>query len=181
MSRILLGVSAGISIYKSLDLASKLTQRGDEVRTVMTPHALEFVRPLAFWAVTRQEVYTDTFRSEGERGPDHIALSEWPDAIVVAPATADIIARAAAGFGDNILSVILLATERPVVIAPAMNDRMWRHPIVQRNLGTLRELGYHVVEPESGRLACGSVGPGRLAETAKLMEAIDRALGAGKR
>lgn len=180
MARILLGVSAGISIYKSLDLASKLTQRGDEVRTVMTPHALEFVRPLSFQAVTRQEVYTDTFSSGAEYRPEHISLADWPDAIIIAPATADIIGRIAAGLGDNLLTLLLLATEKPVVIAPAMNDRMWRNAIVQRNLATLRGQGYEIVEPESGHLACGAVGQGRLADTPRLIEAIDRALRAGK-
>ena len=125
MSRILLGVSAGIAAYKAVDLASKLTQRGDEVRTVLTPHARAFLTPLSFRAVTRQPVYTDAFEDDPEYRPEHIALSEWPDAVVIAPATADIIARVAAGLGDNLLAVTLIACQKPVVVAPAMNDRMW--------------------------------------------------------
>jgi len=176
MSRILLGVSAGIAAYKAIDLASKLTQRGDEVRTLLTPHALNFLTPLSFRAVTRQPVYTDTFEEDPEYKPGHVSLSEWPDVLVVAPATADLIARIAAGLGDNILTVTLIAFEKPVIVAPAMNDRMWAHPFVRRNIEALRKIGYHILEPGIGHLACGSMGPGRLPETPELIAAIDAAL-----
>jgi len=176
MSQVLLGISAGIAAYKSADLASRLTQRGDEVRTILTPHALKFITPLTFQAVTQQAVYTDTFEDDPSYRPDHISLPEWADVVVVAPATADLIGRVANGLGDNLLAVTLLACKQPVLIAPAMNDRMWDNPIVQRNVSTLREVGYHIVEPESGHLACGSVGPGRLAEPRSIIKAIDEIL-----
>lgn len=176
MARILLGVSAGIAVYKALDLASKLTQRGDEVRTVMTPHSLRFVTPLSFRAVTRQPVYTDTFEDDPDYRPEHISLAEWPDLICIAPATADLLARIAVGLGDNLLAVTLIASTKPVLVAPAMNDRMWANRIVRRNIESLKDLGYRIVEPGTGHLACGSTGPGRLPDPPELMAAIDTAL-----
>ena len=177
MAKIILGVSAGIAIYKSADLASTLTQRGDEVRTMMTPNALKFVTPLTFRAVTRQEVYTDAFEDDPAYSPEHISLSEWADLLLVAPATADVLARLAAGMGDDLLTVTALAFEKPVVVAPSMNDRMWKNPLVQANVARLRELlNYHFVEPEEGYLACGSLGPGRLASQEAIIAAVDRVL-----
>lgn len=176
MAQILLGVSAGIAIYKAVDLASKLTQRGDQVYTLMTPNARRFIAPLTFRAVTRQPVFTDTFEDDPEYRPEHISLSEWGEAMVIAPATADLIGRIAAGLGDDILTTTLLAYQRPVVLAPSMNDRMWSNPIVAANLEKLSALGFSVVGPEEGHLACGSVGPGRLAETGRIIAALDAAL-----
>jgi len=176
MARILLGVSAGIAIYKSADLASKLTQRGDEVRTLMTPHALKFMTPLAFRAVTRQAVYTDAFEEDPGYTTEHISLSEWGDLLLVAPATADLIGRVAAGLGGDILTLTILASKKPMVFAPAMNDRMWANPIVQENIGKLKGLGYKFLEPKAGHLACGSTGPGRLPETDEMISAIDDVL-----
>src|SRR5262249_34321204 len=165
MAHILLGVSAGIAIYKAVDLASTLTQRGDEVYTLMTPNARKFIAPLTFRAVTRQPVFTDIFDEDPEYRPEHISLSDWGQVLVIAPATADLTGRVAAGLGDDILTATLLAWQKPVVLAPAMNDRMWANPIVGENLVKLRKLGFKVVEPEAGHLACGSVGVGRLAES----------------
>ncbi len=179
MARILLGVSAGIAIYKSVDLASTLTRRGDQVFTLMTPNSRKFIAPLTFRAVTRQPVFTDTFEDDPESRPEHISLSEWGDVMVLAPATADLIGRVAAGLGDDIVTTTLLAWQRPVVLAPAMNDRMWAHPIVRSNLEKLRGLGYVVVEPEEGHLACGSYGMGRLAEGSRIIAAVDAAIAAG--
>ncbi len=176
MAKVLLGVSAGIAIYKAVDLASALTGRGDEVYTLMTPNARKFITPLTFRAVTRQPVFTDTFEEDPEFRPEHISLSDWGQAMVIAPATADLIGRIAAGLGDDILTTTLLAWQKPVVIAPAMNDRMWANPIVQENIEKLRGLGYRMVEPEEGRLACGSFGVGRLAEGGRIIEALDAAL-----
>jgi phosphopantothenoylcysteine decarboxylase/phosphopantothenate--cysteine ligase len=176
MARILLGVSAGIAIYKSADLASKLTQRGDEVRTIMTGHALKFMTPLAFRAVTLQPVYTDTFQDDPAYRPEHISLPEWGDLLLLAPATADLIGRIRAGLGDDLLTLTVLACQKPVLFAPAMNDRMWANPIVQQNIKQLKDLGYHFMEPDAGHLACGSVGPGRLPEVGNLMAAIDGVL-----
>lgn len=180
MARIILGVSAGISIYKSTDLASKLTQRGDEVRVIMTPHALKFMTPLAFRAVTCQPVYTDLFEDDPAYRPEHISLPEWADVVVVAPSTADTIGRIAGGLGDNLLVLTLLACQKPVLLVPAMNDRMWANPIVQANLERLKGFGYRVLEPGSGHLACGSVGPGRMAEPATIVAAIDATLAGTK-
>ena len=179
MSRVLLGVSGGIALYKAVDLASKLTGRGDEVRTLMTPHAREFVAPLSFRAVTRQPVYTDPFEEDPGSRPEHIALSEWGDVLFLAPATADLIGQVAAGLGDNIVTLTVLAwpvRERPIVGAPAMNDRLWANPIVARNVATLRSTGYEVLEPAAGHLACGSIGAGRLPEVEDLTRALDAAL-----
>jgi phosphopantothenoylcysteine synthetase/decarboxylase len=176
MAHILLGVSAGIAIYKAVDLASTLTRRGDEVYTLMTPNARKFIAPLTFRAVTRQPVFTDTFEEDPEYRPEHISLSDWGQAMVIAPATADLIGRVAAGLGDDILTTTLLAWQKPVVLAPAMNDRMWAHPIVGENLEKLRKLGFKVVEPEEGHLACGSFGVGRLAENGRIIAALDTAL-----
>lgn len=173
MARILLGVTAGIAAYKVIDLASTLTQRGDVVVTLLTPGARQFVTPLTFRAVTRQKVFTDTFEDVPDANTEHITLAESAELLVVAPATADFIGRAAAGLADDILATTLLAFTGKVLLAPAMNDKMWEHPLVRRNLDTLRELGHTILEPEEGHLACGSVGPGRLPPTAALVEAID--------
>ncbi len=181
MARVLLGVSGGIAIYKAVDLASTLTQQGDQVYTVMTPNARKFIAPLTFRAVTRQPVFTDTFEDDPELRPEHISLSEWGEAMVIAPATADLIGRIAAGLGDEILTTTLLAWQRSTVLAPAMNDLMWANPIVKANLEKLRGLGFTVVEPGEGHLACGSVGPGRLAENGRILAALDAALGRPER
>lgn len=171
--KILLGVSAGIAIYKVTDLASKLTQRGDEVRTLMTPQAQRFMTPVAFRAVTQQPVYTDIFEEDPTSRPEHISVSEWCELVFVAPATADLIARLAAGMGDDIVTVTLLACQKPVVVAPAMNDRMWAHPAVVRNLETIGGFGYRILEPAAGHLACGSYGAGRLPEVDAMLSVID--------
>jgi len=176
MARVLLGVSAGIAIYKVVDLASCLTRRGDQVFTLMTRNATRFVAPLTFRAVTRQPVFTDTFEEDPEFRPEHISLSDWGQVMVLAPATADLIGRIAAGLGDDILTTTILAWQKPVVIAPAMNDRMWSNRLVQDNLAKLRGLGFIIVDPEQGRLACGSYGIGRLAESGTIIKAIDETL-----
>ncbi|HZN58426.1 MAG TPA: flavoprotein [Planctomycetota bacterium] len=176
MARILLGASAGVALFKSVDLASKLTQRGDEVRVVLTPHALKFLTPLAFRAVTRQPVYVDAFEDDPAYRPEHISLSEWGEIVVLAPATADLIGRMAMGLGDNLLTLTLLACQMPILVAPAMNDRMWANPIVQMNVARLKEAGHHFLEPGTGHLACGSFGPGRMAEPDAIVPAIDALL-----
>jgi phosphopantothenoylcysteine decarboxylase/phosphopantothenate--cysteine ligase len=182
MSNILLGVSAGIAAYKSADLASALTQQGDVVKTILTPHALKFITPLTFRAVTQQEVLCDTFEDDPAYRPEHISLSDWADVLVIAPATADIIARIAHGFGDNLLAATVLAFRKPVVVAPAMNDRMWASAVVQENIARLRErVGCRIVGPDEGHLACGSIGPGRLAETTEIIREIRAVLADGSR
>ena len=177
MSNILLGVSAGIAAYKSADLASKLTQRGDSVRTILTPSAQKFITPLTFRAVTRQEVFTDIFEDDPAYKGEHISLSQWADLLLIAPATADLIGKLAGGLGGDLLTVTALAFDKPVLFAPAMNDRMWMNPVVQENVSRLQDvLGYRLIDPGEGHLACGSVGPGRLAEVPELISRIDEAL-----
>ncbi|HVX41819.1 MAG TPA: bifunctional phosphopantothenoylcysteine decarboxylase/phosphopantothenate--cysteine ligase CoaBC [Gemmatimonadaceae bacterium] len=162
-TRVLLGITGGIASYKSAWLARLLTKAGAEVDTVMTPAALEFIGAITLEALTGRPVHTDLF--EAGRALDHIKLARAARAIVVAPATADFLARAAAGQANDLLSACLLAASCPVLIVPAMNDHMWAHPQVQRNVAHLRALGYRVLEPDEGMLAAGEGhGPGRMPE-----------------
>jgi phosphopantothenoylcysteine decarboxylase/phosphopantothenate--cysteine ligase len=170
MANILLGVSAGIACYKAVDLASKLTQRGDRVRTLLTPNATRFIAPLTFRAVTGETAISELFGADPESSMEHITLAGWGDAFIIAPASADLIGRLAAGFADDLITTTALAFRRPIVLAPAMNDQMWSNPIVQANLERLAHLaGYTIIDPASGHLACGTVGPGRLPETSELI------------
>ncbi|HEX8235318.1 MAG TPA: bifunctional phosphopantothenoylcysteine decarboxylase/phosphopantothenate--cysteine ligase CoaBC [Abditibacteriaceae bacterium] len=175
---IVLGVSGGIAAYKACELASRLTQAGARVHVVMTSSAQRFVTPLTFQALTHQPVHTSLWPDshQGEAGVyaamAHIALADEADAILVAPASANTIARLAHGLADDLLSTLVLATSAPVLVSPAMNPRMLSHPATQKNLHTLRKLGYTVIEPESGRMACEHVGAGRLPETAVLIAAL---------
>ncbi len=180
---LLFGITGGIAAYKAADLASRFTQRGARVRVLMTPAATRFVSPLTFQSVTREQVSTDIWRADedAEHRPEHIDLGFEGDLFLVAPATADFIARYAAGFADDIVTLTLLAFSGRVIVAPAMNDRMWEHPAVARNLGTLRERGVEVIEPGVGHLACGSHGAGRLAELDEIDARVTRALLAPRR
>jgi phosphopantothenoylcysteine decarboxylase/phosphopantothenate--cysteine ligase len=173
--RVLLGVSGGIACYKSAWLARLLSKAGAEVDVVLTPAATEFVRPVTFEALTGRPVHTGLFDSG--RVLDHIALARAADAIVIAPATADFLARAATGQADDLLSAVLLATEAPVLLVPAMNDRMWAHRQTQRNVKHLSDLGSRVLEPESGDLAAGEgAGPGRMPEPETIFAHVGRLL-----
>ena len=169
---ILLGVTGGIAAYKTATLASRWTQRGARVRVLMTSAATRFVTPLTFQSLTRQPVTTDIWRAEEEAQyrPEHIDVGTDGDLFLVAPATADFLARAAHGFADDVVTLSLLAYPGPVFIAPVMNDVMWAHPAVQKNIEILEERGVEFIPPESGHLACGSFGAGRLAD----VEVIDR-------
>ncbi|MDX2163650.1 MAG: bifunctional phosphopantothenoylcysteine decarboxylase/phosphopantothenate--cysteine ligase CoaBC [bacterium] len=179
--RIVLGVTGSIACYKAVDLASKLTQAGARVDVIMTDAAQRFVTPLTFQAVTGRPVYTDLWRAESGGGlPTHIAhigLAEGADALAVIPATADTLARLAAGSGADLLAVTALAARCPLIIAPAMDGSMYAHPAVQANKHVLIERGAHWIEPEEGRFASGLHGKGRLPETPILIGAIRRALG----
>ena len=173
--RILLGVTAGIAAFKSIALARELTLAGARVETILTPGAREFVTPLSFQALTGAPVYTEMY------GPDdpllHIRLAREADLVLVAPATADFIARAAVGMGDDLLSTVLLATTAPVVICPAMNDRMFAHPRTLANLAELERIGYAIAGPDDGMLARGEgSGPGRMLDPEILIEHAARAL-----
>ncbi len=162
--RILLCVSGGIAVYKASALTSKLVQAGAEVKVIMTDSAREFVTPLTFQALSRNPVYTDTFDEKDPAVIAHIDLADWPDLILVAPATANMIGKLANGIADDMISTTLLAATAPVWIAPAMNVHMYDHPAVKKNMQTLASFGYQFVEPGEGYLACGYVGKGRLEE-----------------
>ena len=166
--KVAVGVSGGIAAYKAAELVRELQQKGLEVQVVMTANAQEFVRPLTFAALTGQKVITRMFGSEGqeanlESAIEHIAVAQAIDALVIAPATADCLAKLSNGIADDFLTTLYLATKAPVIVAPAMNVNMWNHPATQQNVQRLRERGVHVVEPDAGYLACGMTGPGRLA------------------
>ncbi|WP_071395388.1 bifunctional phosphopantothenoylcysteine decarboxylase/phosphopantothenate--cysteine ligase CoaBC [Bacillus tuaregi] len=171
---ILLCVTGGIAVYKAAALTSKLTQEGAEVRVILSQSACEFVAPLTFQALSRNDVYTDTFDEKDSKKIAHIDLADWADLILVAPATANIIGKLAGGIADDMISTTLLAAVAPVWIAPAMNVHMYNHPAVQKNMATLREYGYSFIEPGEGYLACGYVGKGRLEEPENIVAKINR-------
>jgi phosphopantothenoylcysteine decarboxylase/phosphopantothenate--cysteine ligase len=176
--KIVLGVSGGIAAYKACELASRLTQNGARVDVVLTHSALQFVTPLTFQALTHRPVHTSLWpdSTQSEAGVyaamAHIALADEADAILVAPASANTIARLAHGLADDLLSTLILASHAPVLVAPAMNPRMLSHAATTRNLKLLHELGYHIIEPESGRMACEHIGSGRLPTTEVLLDAL---------
>lgn len=170
--KVLLCVSGGIAAYKAVQLTSKLTQNGFDVKVMMTGNASKFVTPLSFQAISRNDVYTDTFDEKDPAKIAHIDLADWPDVIIIAPATANIIGKLANGIADDMVSTTLLATEKPVFIAPAMNVHMYNHPVVQENIARLKSFGYHFIEPSEGYLACGYVGKGRLEEPEIIVEHV---------
>ncbi len=170
--RVLLGVSGGIAAYKACELASQLTQQGVSLRAVMTANAARFVGPLSLAALTGQDVALDMFDPAREAAISHIELARWAQAVVLAPATANLIAKAAGGLADDLLSTILLAAAAPLLVAPAMNPQMFAHPAVAENLARLKARGARVVGPAAGRTACGEEGPGRMAEPAEIIEAV---------
>jgi phosphopantothenoylcysteine decarboxylase / phosphopantothenate---cysteine ligase len=174
--RVVLGVCGSIAAYKAADLCSKLVQRGDDVSVIMTRAATQLVGPITFAALTGRNVATEPWDREGEVYVEHIDLADRAEVFVVAPATANFLAKAAVGIADDMLTSTLLAVTCPVVVAPAMNTRMWRHKATVRNVAAVRELGYVIVEPGSGFLACRDVGEGRLADTSQILERIDAAL-----
>ena len=177
--RILLIIGGGIAAYKSLELIRRLRERGASVTPVMTRAAEEFVTPLSVSALAGEEVHRDLFDLTKEAEMGHIQLSRVADLVVVSPATADLMAKMAQGFAGDLASTLLLATDTPVLIAPAMNVRMWQHPATQRNLATLQGDGVRVVGPNDGDMACGEFGPGRLAEPMEILAAIEAALADG--
>ena len=171
-NNILLIISGGIAAYKSLDLIRRMRERGASVTPVMTQAACEFVTPLSVSALAGAQVYHDLFDLTAESDMGHIQLSRSADLVIVAPATADLIAKMANGLANDLASTILLATDTPVLIAPAMNVRMWDHPATQRNLAQLVADGVHIVGPNPGDMACGEYGPGRMSEPLEIIDAI---------
>ncbi len=177
--RILLIVGGGIAAYKSLDLVRRLQERGASVRPVMTSAAAEFVTPLSLSALAGSKVYQDLFDLTDEAEMGHIELSRSADLIVVAPATADLIAKMANGLANDLASTLLLATDTPVLVAPSMNVRMWDHPATQRNITQIAADGARLVGPNEGDMACGEFGPGRMAEPLEIVAATQAALASG--
>jgi phosphopantothenoylcysteine decarboxylase/phosphopantothenate--cysteine ligase len=170
---VLLIISGGIAAYKCLELIRRLRDRGVTVRCVLTKGGAEFVTPLSVAALSENKVYQDLFSLTDESEMGHIRLSRQADLLVVAPCTADLMARMAAGMANDLASTVLLATDKPVLIAPAMNSMMWAHPATQDNLATLTRRGVQVIGPNSGDLACGEVGAGRMAEVPQMLTAIE--------
>lgn len=181
--RVVLGVSGGVAAYKAAELVRRLQQDKLDVQVVMTRSAREFVTPLTFAALTGQKVITEMFNAQAgapanvESAIEHIGVAQAADVLVVAPATANILAKFARGVADDFLTTLYLATTAPVVVAPAMNVNMWEHPATQENVGTLRARGVHVVDPDEGYLACGMTGAGRLAGVETIARAVCEVLG----
>ncbi|MFO1484815.1 MAG: flavoprotein [Verrucomicrobiaceae bacterium] len=180
MSRIILGVTGSIAAYKAADLASQLTKAGHSVTCVMTKEALEFITPLTLRTLSKNPVITDLFAEKEAWQPGHIQLADEADLLLIAPASANILAAMANGFANDALTAIALATRAPILIAPAMNGKMWQHPATQKNVETLRGFGAQFVEPAEGMLACGYEGVGRLAEVETILQAVDAMLSAKK-
>jgi phosphopantothenoylcysteine decarboxylase/phosphopantothenate--cysteine ligase len=175
---ILLGVSGGIAAYKAVDLASRLTGTGARVNTIMTGNACQLICPKSFEAVTGQPVYTNMWQTDEEFQIGHVSMAVWADIVVVAPATANIISKIANGICDDLLSTTLcvcwpLIKSGAALLAPAMNSNMWNNPAVQRNIEIVTNMGFHLIGPEQGRLACGTEGIGRMAEPQDILKAIE--------
>lgn len=172
--KVVVGITGGIAAYKSPLLVRLLVKAGHEVKCVATGHALEFVTPLTLETVSGNKLYSDLFASNNDHTTEHISLKDWGDAMVVAPATANIIGKMASGIGDDALSTLLLSFSRkPLFLAPAMNTQMWECPSVQRNIEYLRSIGVHIINPVAGQLACGTSGTGRMAEPEEIADTIE--------
>jgi len=182
---VLLGVCGGIAAYKSAELVRQLQERGATVRVLMTRGAQEFITPLTLQALSGMPVHTELLDAEAEMGMGHIELARWADLMIVAPATADFMARLVAGRADDLLTTTCLATPAPVLVAPAMNQQMWADPATQSNVATLLERNYQLIGPAAGEQACGDIGPGRMEQPADIADAacrfFSKALLAGKR
>jgi len=176
---VVLGITGGIAAYKAAEIASKLTQAGAKVEVIMTKNAAEFITPLTLRSLTGRSIVTDMFELASEFSVQHVALAERADIVVIAPATADIIAKIAVGIADDSLTTTVLATLAPVVVAPAMNANMWENSITQENIAKLKTKSFTIVDPEYGRLASGRMGMGRLAELEKILGVVKQVLGRG--
>jgi phosphopantothenoylcysteine synthetase/decarboxylase len=179
MSNILLAASGSVAIYKACDLASKTTQAGHRVRTILTKRAAELVSPQLFEAVTGEPAFTDEFGAARKGAMDHIDLAKWGDLLVVAPGSADLVARLAHGIADDLVTTVALAlaSGKPRFVCPAMNPEMLAAPAVKRNLAQLAKDGWRVMDPTEGPMACGDVGPGRLPEPVEILRWIEAELG----
>lgn len=171
---IVIGVTGSVAAYKAAELASQLKQSGADIHVVMTRNALEFIGPVTFRSLTGNPVFCDMFSKVDPLS--HISLAEWLDVLVIAPATANIIGKIANGIADDLLTILVLATHKPILIAPAMNEKIYLNKVVQENIDLLKKRGYHIIEPETGFLACGYTGKGRLADVDKIIGVIKRLL-----
>ena len=173
---VVVGVGGSIAAYKAAEVVSQLVQRGARVPVVMTKAATNFVGPLTFQTITRSRVMVDQFDPESVIDATHISLTEKADLVLVAPATANLIAKMAHGLADDMLTSLLLAVRCPVLVAPAMNDRMWEHKAFQKNLAAIKELGHRIIDPREGFLACGTYAVGRLAEPLEIVKEVEGVL-----
>lgn len=172
MKNILLGITGGIAAYKSASFARLLIKSGYDVRVIMTASAQAFITPLTLQALTGNQVHIDLLDETAELGMGHIELAKWADLLIIAPATANTIAKLAMGIADDLLTTVCLATTAPILVAPAMNQQMWQHPSVKLNLQTLTDYDYEIIQPASGEQACGDIGEGRLPEPEELLEYV---------
>lgn len=177
---VVIGVSGGIAVYKTLDVVSRLRKLGVNVNVIMTKSATEFVTPLSFQSLSQNYVVCDMFEDPKTWDVEHISLAKRADVFLIAPATANVIGKIANGIADDMLTTTVMATKAKVLIAPAMNTNMYENPILQRNINTLKELGYNFVEPESGRLACGETGKGKLASPETIVDEVVKLLSKGQ-
>ena len=171
--KILLIICGGISAYKSLELIRSLKKQGSEVKTILTKNAKQFVTSLSVVSLSGEKVYDELFNPENEAEMDHIALSRWADLILVAPATANTISKLSSGFSDDLASTVILASDKDIFLAPAMNVRMWEHPSTKENLNKLKSFGYNIIGPEIGDMACGEFGEGKMTEPNDIVQKID--------
>ncbi len=172
--KILFIICGGISAYKSLETIRLFKKNGAEIKTILTKSAKEFVTPLSVTSLSQGKVYSDLFSSENEAEMDHISLSRWADLILIAPATANTISKLAQGTTDNLASTVVLASDKEIILAPAMNVRMWEHPTTKINLKKLKEFGYKIIGPEIGEMACGEYGEGKMSDPFVIAEEIDK-------
>lgn len=171
--KVVLGISGGIAAFKAAEIASMLRKGGAEVKCIMTEHATEFITPLTMREISGNPVALSMFGDVPEFNVEHIALAQWADVFVIAPATANVIGKIAGGIADDMLTTTVMATTAPVILAPAMNSNMYMNPIVQKNMAALKALGYEIIEPATGHLACGVTGIGRLPEPADIVDYIE--------
>ena len=171
--KILLIICGGISAYKSLELIRLFKKKGAQVKTVLTKSAKEFVTPLSVTSLSQEKVYDDLFSLENETEMDHIKLSRWCDLIIVAPTTANTIAKLCSGSSDDLASTVILASDKDIFIAPAMNVRMWEHPSTKENIKKIKKFGYKLIGPEIGDMACGEFGEGKMTEPQEIMKKIE--------
>ena len=171
--KILIIICGGISAYKSLEIIRSLKKRGAKVKTILTKNAKKFVTPLSVVSLSQEKVYDDLFSYESEAEMDHISLSRWADVILVAPATANTISKLSTGSTDDLASTVILASNKDVFLAPAMNVRMWEHPLTKENLNKLKKFGYKIIGPEIGDMACGEYGEGKMTEPNEIIKQIE--------